>query len=133
MNTAMAEREAKTATDSISDFIFCVTNMFGVGFIHSKGKPVAITDPSHRPDDITYFIFRAHINPHLIDTRAPNSVHLFEHSLRLPHIFISSPASLSVGNSVSTNTTPVLVDTFESTLSKISDDDFQFMSATRMR
>ena len=37
-----------------------------------------ITEPSHRSNDITYFTFRADIHPHLVDTRAPNSIHLFE-------------------------------------------------------
>ena len=82
----MAEREAETAADSIRDSIFNVGNMIGVGFLNSKGKPVTITDPDHRPDDITYFTFRTTVNPHLVDTRAPDSVHLFEFSLRLPHI-----------------------------------------------
>ena len=69
----MAERGAKTATDSIRDSIFRVTNMIGVGFINSKEKSVAITDPPHRLNDITYFTFRANINRHLVDTRALDS------------------------------------------------------------
>ena len=62
----MAERETETAADSISDSIFNVTNMFGVNFLNSKGKPVAITDPSHRPDYIIYLNLRTNTNPHLI-------------------------------------------------------------------
>ena len=133
MSTAMTEREAKTAAESIYDSIFRVTNMTRVNFLDSKEKPVAITDPSRRLDDITYFTFRANINPHLVDTRAPDSVHLFEFSLRLAHAFPSSLSSLSVHNSTSNNNTPALVDTFDYTLSKISEEDFQTISASQMR
>ena len=79
----MAERETETAADSIRDSIFRVGNMTGVAFLTSKGRSVTITDPNRRPNDITYFTFRTTVNPHLVDTRAPNSVHLFEFSLRL--------------------------------------------------
>ena len=57
MSAAIVEREAETASDSIRDYIFRVTNMTGVDFLNSKGKPVAITDPSRRLDNITYFTF----------------------------------------------------------------------------
>ena len=56
------------------------------------GKSIAITDLDHRPDDITYFTFRTTVNPHLVDTRSPDSVHLFEFSLRLPN---TSPSILA--------------------------------------
>ena len=95
----------------------------------SKKKPVAITDPSHRPDDTSYFTFRTNINYPLVDTQAPDSIHLFEFSLRLLYTFPSSSASLSVGNYVPRNTSPAPVDTVYFTLSKMSDDDFQFISA----
>ena len=109
MSTAMTERETKPAADSIRYSIFRVTNMFGVGFLNFKEKSLAIIDPFHRPDDITYFNFRANIKPHLVDTGAPDSVHLFEFSLCLPHTFPSSSASLCVGNSVPTNTHQILL------------------------
>ena len=96
----MTKRDVETVADSIRDSKFHVTNMIGVGFLNSKGKSAAITGPVHRPDDITYFPFRANINPHLVDTRAPDSVYLFEFSLRLPNAFPSSSASLPIGNSV---------------------------------
>ena len=129
----MAERGAKTATDSICDSIFRVTNMIRVGFINSKEKSVAITDPPHRLNDITYFTFRAKNNRHLVDTRAPDSIHLFEFSLRLSNIFPSSSVSFPIKISVQANTKPAPVDTFDSTLSKISDNYLQFMAAARIR
>ena len=133
MNTAMAEREAETTADSIRDSIFRVGDMIDVGFLNSKGKPVTITDPDHRPDDITYFTFRITVNPHLVDTRAPDSVHLFKFSLRLPNTSPSLSASRLLGNSILLNTTPASVDTFESTLENLTDDYLQFTSAARMR
>ena len=114
MSTAMTKRDVETVADSIRDSKFHVTNMIGVGFLNSKGKSAAITGPVHRPDDITYFPFRANINPHLVDTRAPDSVYLFEFSLRLPNAFPSSSASLPIGNSVQANALAP-VDTFDST------------------
>ena len=132
MCTAVVERKAEKTADSIRDAIFRVTNMIGIGFLNSRGKPVAITDPYHRPNDITYFTFRANIYPHLVDMRAPDSVHLFEFSLRLPHTFLSSSASLSVSNSISNINTPAPVDTFDFTLSKMSDDDLQSISASQI-
>ena len=81
----MAEREAKKTTGFIRNSIFRVSNMIGVKFLNSKGKSAAITYPDHRPDDITYFTFRTTVNSHLVDTREPDSVYLFEFSLRLPN------------------------------------------------
>ena len=128
----MTERDAETAADIIRDSIFRVTNMIGVGLLNSKEKSVAITDPAYRPDDITYFNFRAKINPHLVDTRAPNSVHLFEFTLRLSNTIPFSSASLPIKNSVQINNTPAPVYTFDSILSKMSGNDLQFRSAARM-
>ena len=128
----MTERDAETAADIIRDSIFRVTNMIGVGLLNSKGKSVAITDPAYRPDDITYFNFRAKINPHLVDTRAPNSVHLFEFTLRLSNTIPFSSASLPIKNSVQINNTPAPVYTFDSILSKMPGNDLQFRSAARM-
>ena len=68
----MAEREAETAADSIRDSIFRVGNMIEVDFLNFKGNSIAITNPDHRPNDITYLTFRTTVNPHLVDTRAPN-------------------------------------------------------------
>ena len=93
MSTAMAERDVETAADSIRNSILCVSNMIGVGFLNSKGKAVTITDPAHRLDDITYFTVHANINPNLVDTRAPDSVHSFEFSMRLLNTINSSSAS----------------------------------------
>ena len=67
MSTVMVERETETAADSIRDSIFRVGNMTDVGSLNSKEKSVTITDPDHRPDDITYFTFRTTVNPHLVD------------------------------------------------------------------
>ena len=72
MSTAMTERNAETVADSIRDSVFRVTNMIGVDFHNSKGEYIAITDPDHHPDDIIYFTFCSNINPHLVDTRAPD-------------------------------------------------------------
>ena len=118
-STAITERVAETAVDSIRGSIFRVSNMIGFGFLNFKGKSVTITDPAHRPDDITYFTFRPNINPHLVDTQASDSIHSFEFSLRLSNTITSSSASLPFDNSIQPNTTPAPVDTFDSTLSKL--------------
>ena len=133
MSTAMAEREAETAADSIRDSLYRVGNMIGVGFLNSKGKSVTITDPDHRPNDISYFTFRTTVNPHLVDTRIPDSVNLFEFYLRLPNSSPSLSAFRILRDSVQPIITPVPVDTFDSTLKNLTDDNLKFMSATRMR
>ena len=132
MSTSMDEREAETATDSIRNSIFSVGNMIGVGFLNSKGKSVTITDPDHRSDGITYITFRTTVNLHLVDTRAPDSIHLFEFSLCLLNISPSLSASRLHRNPIQSNTTPTPVDTFDSTLGNLTDNKLQFMSATRM-
>ena len=119
--------------NSTRDSLFRVTNRSGVSFLDSKGKPVAITDYSRIPYDITYFTFRANNNHNFDDTRAPDSVYLLKFSLRLPHTLLSFSASLSVRYSISNNNTSTPVDTFDSTLSKIYDGDFQTMSTSQMR
>ena len=132
MSTAIAERDAETAANSIRDSIFRISTMIGVGFLNSKRKSDNITNPAHRQDDITYFTFRVNINPHLVDTRAPDYVHSFEFSLRLPNTITSSSASFSPNNSIQPNTTSTPVDIFDSTLSKLSDNDLHLMSAARI-
>ena len=129
----MVERETKIAANSIHHSIFRIGNMIGVDFLNSKRKYVTITDPGHCPDDITYFNFRTTVNPHLVDTQSPDSVHVFEFSLRLPNPFPSLLASHLLRNSIQPNTTPTPVDNFDSTLGNLTDDDLQFMSAARMR
>ena len=133
ISIAMAEREAETAANSIHYSIFRIGNMIGVDFLNSKGKSVTITDPDHCPDDITYFNFRTTVNPHLVDTRAPDSVQLFEFSLHLPNTSPSLLVSRLIRNSIQPNTTPAPVDNFDSTLGNLTDDILQFMSAARMR
>ena len=51
----------------------------------------------------------------------------------LSNIFPSSSVSFPIKKSVQANTTPASVDTFDSTLSKISDNYLQFMAAARIR
>ena len=114
----MTERETEIAAEFISDSLFRVTNMTGIDFLNSERKLVSITNPFRRLDDITYFNFRANINPHLVDTRAPDSVHLFEFSLRLSYTLSSSSASLFLRNSILNNNIHASVDNFDSTLSK---------------
>jgi len=133
MSTAIAEREAEIAADSVRGSIFRVCNMIGVSFLNSKIKSVTITDRDHHPDDITYFTFRTTVNPHLVDTRSLDSVHLSEFYLHLPNTYPSLSASRLLRNSIQPNTTPAPVNTFDSTLENLTDDDLQFMSAARMR
>ena len=42
----MDEHEAEAAAVSIYDYIFCVDNTSGVGFLNSTEKSVTITDPT---------------------------------------------------------------------------------------
>ena len=129
----MAEREAEIVVDSIRDSIFCDGNMIGVDFLNSKGNPLTITNPDHRPDDITYLNFRTTVNPHIVDIRAPDSVDLFEFSLCLPNTSPSLSAPCLLRYYIPPNITPSPVNTFDSTLESFTDDDLQYISAARMR
>ena len=106
--------------------------MSGVWFLDSTGKFVTITDPDNRPRDVSYFTFRSSLNPHTVDPRAPNSVHKFEFSLRLPHNYPSSSVNLSLSSpSIVPNQSSV--PTFNESLSGLSDALLNQMLATEMR
>lgn len=41
---------------------------YNVGFVEFEGKSVIISDSFNRQSNISYFTFRFHINPHLVDS-----------------------------------------------------------------
>ena len=133
MSTEMAEIDAKIAADSIRDSIFRVDNMTGVGYLNSKEKSVTIDDHSSRPPNVAYITFRSTINPHIVDPRAHDAIHLFEFSLRLPNIFLSSSVILPVDPLALTPTIPTPAVPFDDTLSQISDAQFENMTETQTR
>ena len=71
INTGSSERESAAAVTSIRSHFFLVTNLQGVGFADTSGKPVKVPDSTQRPDDLAYFTFRAVVSAHLVDKRAP--------------------------------------------------------------
>ena len=73
INTGFVEREAEAAAQSISRSFFCVSNLIGVAFSDSSGKPLKVPDTANRPADITYFTFRSNVNANTVDCRAPKN------------------------------------------------------------
>ena len=70
INTGSTEREAEAAAQSISRLFFRVSNLIGVTFSDSSGKPIKVPDTANRPADITYFTFRSNVNANTVDCRA---------------------------------------------------------------
>ena len=77
MSTAMAKREAESASVSIHGSIFNVVNMSIVGFLDSTGKSITISDPNNHPRDVSYFTFRSSLNPNTVNQRAPRAIYQF--------------------------------------------------------
>ena len=128
----MAEHEVEGAAISIRDSIFCVANMFGVGFRDSTGNFVTITDPDNHPRDASHLTFLSSLKPNTVDPHAPNTVHQLEFPLHLPHnspsfsVNLSLPSAFVVPNQLSEIT-------FNATLGGLSDNHLDKMSATTLR
>ena len=91
VNTKVAEREAESIVESNYYDFFDVSNLQGINFIYSTGKPTMIFDLYHRAVDITFFIFRTSINVVDVNQRFPskevtvsNLIHC-RHHFRLPN------------------------------------------------
>ena len=106
--------------------------MSGVGFLDSTGKSITISDPNNHPHDVSYFTFRSSLNPTTVDQRAPHTVYQFEYSLRLPHNSPPSSANTSLPRT-SLVTDKSSETTFNATLSSLSYDKLDTMSATALR
>ena len=109
INTGSSERESAAAVTSIRSHFFLVTNLQGVGFADTSGKPVKVPDSTQRPDDFAYFTFRAVVSTHLVDKRAPEKTLSLEFSLRLPQNFqpavvIPTPPGTLITQIPATNT-----------------------------
>ena len=71
MNTGSAEYESEQAVDYIYHVLFDITNLQGIGFLDSAGKPVPIFNLDTRQPNITFFLFRSSVNTNDIDIFLP--------------------------------------------------------------
>ena len=112
INTGSSEREAGDAISFIRSSFFRVTNLQGVGFANTPGKPIKVPDHTPLPADHAYFTFRSVVSVIIVDTRAPDKLLSLEFSLRLPQIFqlaastSTSPGTPATKPSLSTETPP---------------------------
>ena len=114
INSGSTEREAESAAQSISRSCFHVSNLIGVIFSDSSGKPIKVPDTNNRPADITYFTFRSNVSANTIDCRAAKTSLVLEFSLRIPQTLslstlpsTATPLSIPTSSSVPAPTQPV--------------------------
>ena len=74
INSGSTEREAESAAQSISRSCFHVSNLIGVTFSDSSGKPIKVPDTNNCPADIKYFTFRSKVSTNTVDCRAPKNL-----------------------------------------------------------
>ena len=79
-----SEREAESATQSILDAFFYVSNLQDVALCGSSGKPTKVPAFDNYSADITYFTFCSTVSTADVDSRAPAKILSLEFSLRLP-------------------------------------------------
>ena len=73
INTSSAEREAETASQSISRSFFQGLNLIGVTFSDTSRYPIKLSDTDSRPADLTYFSFRSNVSANTVVCRAPKN------------------------------------------------------------
>ena len=79
--------------------------MTGTSFLKSKQNPVPVVDSFNHPSDISDSTFSSNINPHLVDSRAPNNVLSFDFILYLPIITTpSNSTTLPIDHTVQNKT-----------------------------
>ena len=84
INTGSAKREADTAVQSSSRFLYRVSNVNGVAFLDTSRESIKVPNPASRPVDLMYFTFRSNILAKPADYRTPTKLSTLEFSLRLP-------------------------------------------------
>jgi hypothetical protein len=68
-----ANQEAATICSSIRSSFFTITNLTDLGFRDHQGRPLTTpitVDPTNHPTGITYFAFRATVDPSTIEPTA---------------------------------------------------------------
>lgn len=136
INMGFSEREAESATQSILDAFFYVSNLQDVALCGSSGKPTKVPAFDNYSADITYFTFCSTVSTADVDSRAPAKILSLEFSIRLSQSLRNSAhPSTPV---ITTNVDPLL-DTTSSrpvaglgfALGNFSDDTY--WSNTRIR
>ena len=87
INTESTEREADASISFIRSSFFRVTNLQGVGFADTSGKPIKVPDHTQLSADLAYFTFRSIVSAIIVDTCARDKLLSVDFSLRFPQIF----------------------------------------------
>ena len=65
-----------------------ISNLQGVGFSDTSGRPIAILDLDNLSADFIYFTFRSVVSAIAVDTCAPDKTLSIEFLLRLPQALV---------------------------------------------
>ena len=82
LNTGSAERVAEATSISIHISFFLVSNLQGVVFSDTFGKPITVLDQILRHVEFAYFTFRSVISTATVDICSPTSSLSLEFLLR---------------------------------------------------
>ena len=130
-----ANQEAATICSSIRSAFFTITNLTDLGFRDHQGRPLTTpitVNPTNRPTGITYFAFRATVDPSTIDSRITKSRITIEFWLALPQTIlnVARPAS-DPGRRTLTFETPAgsLAPSQASSTVRLSRNEMQALSA----
>ena len=74
IRTGSAERDTETASQSIYRSFFQVSNLIGVTFSDTSGKPVEVPDTDSHPADVTYFTFRSTVSANTVDCHPSKNI-----------------------------------------------------------
>ena len=88
INTGSAEREADTAVQSSSRFLYRVSNVNGVAFLDTSRESIKIPNPASRPVDLMYFTFRSNIIAKTADYRTPTNRQLLNFLYAYPNLLV---------------------------------------------
>ena len=86
ISTESAMEEAEGAGVRLMGEFFDIRNLEGSHFLDSRGKQRAVTSDElkNRPEDLSYFVFLASIDPRVVDTRITQEDFSTGFSLKLP-------------------------------------------------
>ena len=74
----------ETVVTCICTAFFRVSNLYGLSFANTFGKPIPVSHSAQRLADLTYLTFRSIVYANIVDDRAPATSLSIKFSLRLP-------------------------------------------------
>ena len=111
LNTGVTERKVEKAVFTILSNFFGISNLQGVGFADTSGKPITVLDLDQRHVDLTYSTSRSLVSTPIKYNRALDESLSIELSLRLPQTLVSLLPSTGQPLAATVNTPAKLVTT----------------------